>query len=97
MIITKDQYKDYIKEGVILKRTVDNVFGHYESIIEVLSIPYTVHESRGTFIKFKYIAIKNDLPMEGVREYYLNDLFNGTVEVLEPSVESFLSENDYIV
>lgn len=80
MIITIEQYEDYIVKGAIINRVL---YGG-DHLIEVLDYPfdYTMMDGR-IFKRFKYKSISSDY--EG--EYFVSDLFRGDrVEILNPDI-----------
>ena len=99
MIIYKCQYEQYIIPGTILRRTIYNNHGHYTSSLEVTSLPYDDLTIGFPLKKFKYRAIVQPSNTRlSEREYFLNDLFNGKVEVLhwEP-LTPFLAEDEMYI
>jgi len=103
IIIKRKQAKQYLIKGNILKRTYCNANGTlYISYIYVTSEPYG-HILSGSdeviiqAIKYRTVELINNEYKITSKEkrYFIPDLFNGTVELIQNNLFEFLKEDEF--
>jgi hypothetical protein len=98
MIITKDQYREFIVKGTILRRTIYIGIAknrEYSEDLEVMSSPYNIHSTFGNYglkvFKYRKINQNHGYPNPNeIKRYYLDDLFNGIIEILYYNTQPFI-------